>query len=134
MQLSTGNVNYPSKLDSDAMRLELSNFRQAARIGVGLSLPFVLLEIVFRIFIRPEARLAGNIGFLAGLVVLFGMLWTLPFVAATVAGRLVDETATESLLKPRTVAQVAVVMGLAFLWGALINDQLPCFMAVPNCD
>jgi hypothetical protein len=118
------------------MRLELSNFRQAARIGVGLSLPFVLLEMVFRILVRPDARFVANPGFWAGTLVLFGILWTVPFVAAVVAGRVVDETASQPrrLLKPRIVARVVVVIGLAFLWGALVIDQLPCFLAVPNCD
>jgi hypothetical protein len=36
--------------------------------------------------------------------------------------------------QPCVIARVAVVIGLALLWSAFVADQLPCFLAVPNCD
>jgi hypothetical protein len=118
------------------MRLGIANLRTPALIAAGLSIPFAILEFVFRVFVRPDSRVVADTGFVVGLLVLSGFLWTLPFLAAAIAGRLINEEAVEPrrVLQPRVIVQVAVVIGLALLWSALAADQLPCFLAVPNCD
>ena len=129
--ISGQNYSYPH-----AMRIELANFRTPALIAAGLSLPFAILEFVFRSFVRPDSRVVADTGSVLGLLGLLGFLWGLPFLATAIVGRLISEEAVVArrVLQPRFIAQVAVVIGLALLWSALVADQLPCFLAVPNCD
>ena len=32
------------------------------------------------------------------------------------------------------VLAVAILIAIAMTWGALLVDQIPCFLGVPNCD
>ncbi|HJU81509.1 MAG TPA: hypothetical protein VJ796_07135 [Acidimicrobiia bacterium] len=118
------------------MRIDLANFRPPTLIAACLSLPFAILEFVFRFFVRPDSRVVLDAGSVLGLLGLLGFLWALPFSATAIAGRLINEEAVVArrLLQPWFIAQVAFVVGLALLWSALVADQLPCFLAVPNCD
>ena len=113
----------------------LADFRLPALIGAGFSIPFAVLEFSFRILVRPDPRIVSPT-FVVGLVVLFGFLWLLPFLSAVLGQRVMAEVVTQPRRLPlRTVvAKVVLMIGLAVLWGALVIDQLPCFLAVPNCD
>jgi hypothetical protein len=116
--------------------MELTNLRTPALIAAGLSIPFAILELVFRVFVWPDSRVVADTDFFIGLLVLSGFLWTLPFLATAIAGRMINEEAIElrRVPQPCVIARVAVVIGLALLWSAFVADQLPCFLAVPNCD
>ena len=55
--------------------------------------------------------------------VLFGLLWLLPAAGAFV------------LARPWALAlRVGLLAVLVWGWGAILLDQLPCFLGVPNCD
>ena len=112
------------------MKARSVDFRSAAVFGLLLSLPFAVLELAFRGFVRPDSR------FVLDSMALFGFLWTLPFVFASVGQSLLRAVRIDlrALTRPPMMARVIVLVLIALLWGALVYDQLPCFLAVPNCD
>jgi hypothetical protein len=68
---------------------------------------------------------------------LFGMLWFLATVIIIIVASIVRTVrAGDSLLAhPVTLFFRLVFLALvAWLWGGLFIDQLPCFLGVPNCD
>jgi hypothetical protein len=108
------------------MNITASDARTAALGGMLLMLPFAIME----------AFMAG-IGNARDAIVLFGLLWLLPMLALAVllpimrnarAGRGVAANPVKLTLG------IGLVLALAFVWGAVVIDQLPCFAGVPNCD
>lgn len=90
----------------------------SAVVGLAAVLPFVILE-------------ALNTRFPQGFpVALFGFLWllTTAFVAVLTATVRRRESAVRLLLG------IAVLGLLGWVWGALVVDQMPCLLGVPNCD
>ncbi len=68
---------------------------------------------------------------------LFGMLWFLgAFFLITVEPIVRTVRAGDSLLAhPVTLLFRLVFLTLiALMWEGVVNDQLPCFLGVPNCD
>jgi hypothetical protein len=98
----------------------------AAIISLALVLPFLLLEFIN----------GGGFG-KSFPVVLFGLMWLLslgfillfmPLVRAVPAAE--PPLARLARLGPRLI-----LLGLiAWFWIALVVDQMPCFLGVPNCD
>jgi hypothetical protein len=95
-----------------------------AVVGFVLAIPFALLELV--------NRRGFNEGFL---VVLFVLLWVLP--AALFAGT----TSTIRILRSDRadapgplILRIAILGLIAWLWIAILTDEMPCFLGVPNCD
>jgi hypothetical protein len=68
---------------------------------------------------------------------LFAMLWLLPFAVVFVATPLIRATRSGEGVLARPVVLVARVGFLVLavlLWVIIVNDQMPCFLGVPNCD
>lgn len=106
----------------------------AAQIGPVLVLPFVTLEYVFQIRNNPRAMSLEN---LTSLAVLFGVLWLLPtvFLATLIPMVRTLRAGSTSRASPVfLVLRVVVLVLIAWVWGGLVVDQLPCFLGVPNCD
>jgi hypothetical protein len=95
-----------------------------AVVGFVLAIPLALLELI--------NRRGFNEGFP---VVLFVLLWVLP--AALFAGT----TSTIRILRSDRadapgplILRIAILGLIAWLWIAILTDQMPCFLGVPNCD
>ena len=106
----------------------VSTFAAASLIGVVLVAPLAFLEFRYN---TVNSRRASDY------VVLFGMLWVLPVAFVMIATPLV-----RALESGHTVLQSTFALGVklillvlvATMWVGIVNDQLPCFMGVPNCD
>jgi hypothetical protein len=35
---------------------------------------------------------------------------------------------------PETIGMLALLVLIAWFWVGLVDDQMPCFLGVPNCD
>ena len=104
------------------------SLRAAALVGLILVLPFAILEALNQTINRHNAP---------GLIVLFSLLWLLPTAFVVILAPLVRAArAGQSLTaNPFTLwSRVALLALVASVWGAILTDQLPCFMGVPNCD
>ncbi len=118
------------------MKARSVDFRSAALFGLLLSLPFALLEVAFRGFVKPDTRFVLHPDWLLGALGLFGFLWTLPFIFASIGQPLLRVLRIDprALTRPPMMARVVGLVLIALLWGTLVYDQVPCFLAVPNCD
>lgn len=71
------------------------------------------------------------------MIVLYGTLWLLPMAFIAISAPMVQEVrAGRSLLaNPHgLLLRVPFLALIAFLWGGILIDQMPCFLGVPNCD
>ena len=107
----------------------LHHVRWAAAISSFLVLPFMILEFV-------------NGGTLPELVQsfpipLFATMWLLAFAFVSILSRMVRGEPAQCALAPALAARLLGVTALAFIayaWVAIVADQMPCFLGVPNCD
>jgi hypothetical protein len=105
-----------------------ANLKWAALISLLLVLPFAILESLNNTITRQSAP---------GLILLFGVLWLLPtaFIVTLVPVVRSARAGNSLMANPlRLLFKVAVLVIIAWFWGSLFVDQLPCFMGVPNCD
>ena len=70
-------------------------------------------------------------------IVLFGVMWILPLsliliVMPLVRGRSAGEREPASPFSLLSRGVLAIL--IAWLWVAIVRDQMPCFLGVPNCD
>lgn len=68
---------------------------------------------------------------------LFVVLWLLPAIFLFAAAPLIRSVkAGESVLaRPFGFSvRIGVLLLVAIFWAAIVNDQTPCFLGVPNCD
>ncbi len=103
------------------------DLRFAANVGLALTAPLLILELVF----KTANRMSLDLQYVLGVIVLFVIIWSLPTAFVTLLGRLTREGVrgtTMSILGP------AAMILLAYFWMTLIVDQWPCFIGVPNCD
>lgn len=105
-----------------------SNRRSAALISSILVLPFGILQFLF----NPVETQNG-----LDLIVLFGLMWLLPFSFIVMVKRMVRTAKAGTPITARPMylfLSVACLALLATAWVSLVMDQLPCFLGVPNCD
>lgn len=110
----------------DPMKSFLVNLRSPAIIGAILVLPFMILELINRRNFHE--------GFP---VPLFGMLWLLPVIFIVLLMPIVQNVRAGNNLLAQPVGlllRVVFLVLIAWLWGSLLMDQMPCFLGVPNCD
>lgn len=101
--------------------------RTAAVLSAAIVAPLLALELRHP---SPGPVRIADVG------VLFGVLWTLAFASVLAALPLVGEARAAGLAgRPFAVAaRAGCVVMLAGAWLAIVVDQWPCFMGVPNCD
>jgi hypothetical protein len=107
---------------------------RALLVGLALTLPFFALEYAHS---GAEARQALIVGLPGRAGVLWGVLWLLP--AALTAIVLPTVRAVRGRRGVARHPVLVVLMGvllaaIATIWVAIIVDQMPCFLGVPNCD
>jgi len=105
----------------------LSKLKLPLIFSTLLVLPFVALEWI--------NRQSFNEGFP---FVLFSILWLLPIPFFAILLPIVqDVRAGNNIFITNPVAlllKVALLALIAIVWSAVIVDQLPCFLGIPNCD
>ncbi|MGH9753713.1 MAG: hypothetical protein ACREA2_13110 [Blastocatellia bacterium] len=100
----------------------------ATLISFILVLPFAILESLNNTITRQNAP---------GLIALFGVMWLLPMAFIVILAPIVRTVRAGNgiLANPITLLfRVAFLSVIAWMWGSLLIDQLPCFLGVPNCD
>jgi hypothetical protein len=97
----------------------------AALASVGLVLPFMTLEWIYR---RDPPG--------AYPVALFAFMWALSFVFLTLLiGPVRKWQAGQSLSRlPIALSRIALALLIGWFWIGLVVDQMPCFLGVPHCD
>jgi len=97
-----------------------------AIIGCVSVLPFPALELVNRRRIHEGFPIP-----------LFGFLWLLPTAFIVVLTPMVRNAlaGAKILANPLDLLlRVVVLAFIAWMWGGIVMDQLPCFLGVPNFD
>jgi len=111
--------------------------KSTARISVLLALPFVLFYLASLFGIEPNLSSFGPPVSTVGPLIFMGsflLALTACFIARTAIVRSLDAGGT-LLTQPIQWAVIALVLlPLVLGWGALVMDQMPCFLGVPNCD
>ncbi len=98
----------------------------AAGAGLFLVLPLIALQLVY-----------GGLSYSSFPLVMFTILWLLPTVAIYLAAPLFTRLrqAEMPMFDPLSFAlRIAALLPVAIMWLALVKDQMPCFLGVPNCD
>ena len=112
--------------EGEIMQTILTNLRLPAIFSFLLVLPFVIMEVV--------NRRNFNEGFPFPL---FVIMWLLPVLFVfTGMPILRNVRAGNSILANPVIVLIRVVflILIVWFWGALLIDQMPCFLGVPNCD
>jgi hypothetical protein len=109
------------------MKSTLKTLGLAALISGILVLPFVILEAVNQTITKQNV---------AGLALMFGILWLLPTVFIVILAPLVRNIkAGNAMTKPvALLLRVASLAVITMMWTGMVIDQLPCFLGIPNCD
>jgi hypothetical protein len=114
------------------MKTLLSSLKLPALVSTLLVLPFLVLELSLSTDNRaPAAKYALD------MAVLFGVLWLLPL--AFMAGLLPivrGLRAGQAVMQHpgRLLVRVGLLALVACVWSAILVDQLPCFLGLPNSD
>lgn len=106
--------------------LTYKNLFIATAAGLLLVMPFVGLELTY-----------GQTSYSGFPWPLFGMLWLLATIFIAVVVPMVQSLLAGNGLRahPATfVLGVLVLVITASMWVGIVNDQMPCFLGVPNCD
>jgi hypothetical protein len=110
----------------DSMKNILTNFRSPAIISLVLVIPFMILELVNRRNF-PESFP----------IVLFGLLWALPMIFIVTLMPIMRNVRSGNSIMANPInllLRVAFLALIAWMWGGILIDQMPCFLGVPNCD
>jgi hypothetical protein len=98
----------------------------ASVVGFLLVLPFILLELRY-----------GQGSYSSFPFPLFGILWLLPTLLAAAIAPLVQAVRLRGSLGAdpfALVMRIAFIVLIGTFWIGLVQDQMPCFLGVPNCD
>ena len=108
------------------MKTFFTNFKSPALIGLLFVIPFMIMEVVY----TQNITAIFNIP-------LFGIMWILPvlFILTGIPILRNVQAGNSLLANPvNLLIRVAFLIFIAWFWGALLIDQMPCFLGVPNCD
>ncbi len=116
----------PQPQNGGSMKDKLTTLKRPAVISFAVLVPFLLMEWM--------NRRSLNEGFP---IPLFGILWALamgfvllmtPIVRNVQAGNMFMMNRANLLLR------LTFLVLIAWVWGSIILDQMPCFLGVPACD
>ena len=99
-----------------------------AIVSLILILPFMALELINRQAFRAREGFP---------IALFVVLWLLPvafFLILVPTMRNVRAENKSSAYPISLLLSAAALVFIAWLWGSIILDQMPCFLGVPYCD
>lgn len=116
------------------MKSPFADLRFPAIISSLFVLPLMILEFLFQLL--PKWNILG-LKTVLDLVVLFGSLWLLPLIFMVLLTLTLRHLRIEnglSVYPVQLVMSVAILILTALIWGAILVDQWPCFIGIPNCD
>ena len=116
------------------MKTFRSRLRLAALLSFLLVLPFMVLELTFNSAGRQAIPVAK---YGLDMAVLFGVLWMLPLLFILGLMPIVQGVRSGASLTASSVRlaiRVACLALIAAAWAAILGDQLPRFLGVPNSD
>ena len=105
------------------------DLRFAANVGLALSIPLLALELMFN-GVNQVGMITTE--YLAGVIVLFAIIWALPTAFVALLGRLTVDGGHGEVDVDNRIRQPDSARHR--FWVALVVDQWPCFTGVPNCD
>ena len=108
------------------MQIILTNIRFPTILSFMLIIPFMIMEVAY--------RRNFNEGFP---IPLFIIMWLLPLLFMLTGMTIVRSVRAGNnvLAKPVfLLIRVVILIFIAWFWAALLIDQMPCFLGVPNCD
>jgi hypothetical protein len=111
------------------MNSNVKSIGAAALISLILVAPFAFLEL------RRNTETSRNLIHFP--IPVFGLLWLLGAVIIIIIASIARTVrAGDSLLAHPVMLlfRLVFLVLIAWLWGGLFIDQLPCFLGVPNCD
>lgn len=99
--------------------------RSPALISLFLIIPFMIMEVV--------NRREFNEGFPFPL---FIIMWLLPVLFILTGMPILRNMRGDNVLAGPALLliRVVILIFIAWFWAALLIDQMPCFLGVPNCD
>jgi len=105
-----------------------TTIRSPAIISLILVLPFIVLELANRQAFRAREGFP---------ITLFVVLWLLPvafflILTPTIRNMRAGNKSRVHLIS--LLLSAAALIFIAWLWGSIILDQMPCFLGVPYCD
>jgi hypothetical protein len=106
------------------MRNILMTMLKPAIISALLVLPLIIIELVNRRNLPEDFP-----------IVLFAILWllgTIFFLLLIPVVKYIRRGIKNSL--PGFLFRLAILVLTGWLWVVIVIDQVPCFLAVPNCD
>lgn len=112
--------------ENEQFKLLRTDVLKSVVFGLFLVAPLIVLEMTF-----------GRANYSSFPTALFGILWVLPTLFAFVAlplYRAFRDTAENRPMIATIVIRVVFMGVIALFWFGLVNDQMPCFLGVPNCD
>ena len=106
--------------------LAYKNILIAALIGSVFVIPFIVLELTY-----------GQKSYSDTPFALYGVMWLLAAIFVAILVPMVRSLRAGNGLRahPATIMLgVFVLLITASMWVGIVNDQMPCFLGVPNCD
>ena len=101
------------------------NLKTSAIVASVLVVPFMILEVV-------------NQDLSAGFpVALFVVMWGLALAFISILIPILRSLQPGHRNVSNTIVvlpKIVLLIGIAWLWIAILGDQMPCFLGVPNCD
>ena len=113
------------------MKTFLLGLRTPALLGFLLVLPFMGMEFAFNSAHASAGKYALD------MTVLFGMLWLLSLVFIAGLQPMVRDARSSAGVMAHPVGllvRVAILSAVAFVWVAIVADQMPAFLGMPNAD
>ncbi|HEY8459812.1 MAG TPA: hypothetical protein VIM99_05490 [Blastocatellia bacterium] len=110
------------------IRSVITTLGLAALIGFILVLPLVILQFTF------STVKGQNV---PDLIALFGLMWLLSMAFVVILAPIMRTVRAGNNVLTRPIGLLfrgAFLVIIAWGWGLLLIDQLPCFLGVPNCD
>lgn len=93
-------------------------------VGILAVVPFAFLELVNRRGLNEAFPF-----------VLFVLIWVLPAVLFQLTISAIQVFRSDRAQASRSLIVRVILLGaIAWFWIAILTDQMPCFLGVPNCD
>ena len=112
--------------EMDPMKNILINLRSPAIISFLLIIPLMIMEVVNRRNFNEDFPIP-----------LFGILWLMPLIFIVILMPVVRsvEAGNGIMAKPISLFLRVIFFALiAWVWIGIVEDQIPCFCGLTNCD
>ncbi len=112
--------------EGNALKGVSSNLGLASILGFLLVLPLMVLELTY-----------GQKSYSSFPTGLFVILWILPVLFVLILAPVIQSIRSGNNIAANPVTlvlRIAFLVLITVFWLGFVNDQMPCFLGVPNCD